>query len=150
MVIRWSNFLLPEFEAKTLFQVLRLRQDVFVLEQACLYPDIDALDEQSTHLLGFNAEDQLIAYLRIVPPELHYPEPAIGRVVIAQSSRGQGLGRVLISEGIRLTQRLYPGSDIRISAQSHLVALYEEGGFESIGEAYLEDGIPHQEMLLKN
>ncbi len=148
MPIRWSNCLLHEFDAKTLLQALRLRQDVFVLEQQCLYPDIDVLDESSTHLLGFNAEDELIAYLRIVPPELHYPEPAIGRVVIAQSSRGQGLGRVLITEGVRLTQRLYPASDIRISAQSHLVALYEEAGFESVGEAYLEDGIPHQEMLL--
>lgn len=149
MLIRWSSSLLSELDATTLYQVFRLRQDVFVLEQRCLYADIDELDPHALHLVGFDASDQLIAYLRIVPPEMHYQEPAIGRVVIASAARGQGLGRVLISEGVRLTQQQYANSDIRISAQSHLVELYKESGFENVGDSYVEDGIPHQEMLLK-
>lgn len=119
-----------------------------MLEQQCLYPDIDDHDKQAIHLLGVNQEQELVAYLRILAPGQHYAEPAIGRVVVAESVRGKGVGRKLIDEGIRLAQQHYANTNIRISAQSHLEALYKDAGFKSVGKAYLEDGIPHQEMLL--
>ena len=148
MLIRWTSSTLSELDAMTLYHVLLLRQTVFILEQSCLYPDIDSLDEQAIHLLGFNSEQQLVAYLRVLPPGLSYAEPAIGRVVVPESARGEGVGRELIREGVRLTRQLYASTDIRISAQTYLLALYEDVGFVSVGEAYVEDGIPHQEMLL--
>lgn len=148
MHIRWQHYALQELDAISLYQVFRLRQDVFVLEQNCLYPDIDAMDEQATHLLGFDTEQHLVAYLRILPPGAHYTEPAIGRVVVTPSQRGQGIGGLLISEGVRLTHLLHSKFNIRLSAQSHLIALYEDAGFVCVGEGYMEDGIPHQEMLL--
>jgi len=147
MVVQWTSSTLAALDATTLHRVYQLRQNVFVLEQNCLYADIDALDEQAIHVLGVDAEQQLVAYLRILPPGAQYAEPAIGRVVVAQSARGKGVGRELIEEGIRLTHQHFANANIRLSAQSHLVALYEAVGFESVGEPYLEDDIPHQEML---
>lgn len=148
MTIRWTNSALSELSAMTVYSLFLLRQNVFVLEQQCLYPDIDAQDEHAIHLLGFDSQQQLVAYLRILAPGVQYTEPAIGRVVVATAVRGTGVGRKLIDEGIRLAQEHFVDASIRISAQSHLVKLYEESGFHSVGEAYLEDGIPHQEMLL--
>jgi len=150
VLTRWESCTLSEMDSLTLFEVLRLRQTIFVLEQQCLYPDIDELDKQAIHLLGFDSTQQLIAYLRILAPGVHYPEPAIGRVLVAEAARGTGLGRALIGEGVQLAQQHFPDSNIRISAQSHLVALYEDAGFTSVGDAYLEDGIPHQEMLMEH
>lgn len=148
MQISWRSSSLSELDAMTVLRMLRLRQDVFVLEQQCLYADIDDHDEQAIHLLGVDSKKELVAYLRILAPGQHYAEPAIGRVVVAECVRGKGVGRKLIDEGIRLTQQNYANTNIRISAQSHLEALYKDTGFKSVGEAYLEDGIPHQEMLL--
>lgn len=148
MKIRWVSNELRELKANDLYQVFRLRQTVFILEQNCLYPDIDAQDEKAIHLLGWSDEDKLLAYLRILAPGAYYAEPAIGRVVVAQTARGSGIGRELLDEGIRLTHQQYPKTNIRISAQSHLTSLYKDAGFESVGEPYLEDDIPHQEMLL--
>lgn len=147
MNIKWTSSALSALDAITLHRVYQLRQNVFVLEQRCLYADIDALDEQAIHLLGIDPQQQLLAYLRILPPGAHYAEPAIGRVVVAPSARGLGLGSQLIDEGVRLTLQHYANTNIRLSAQSHLVGLYEYAGFVSVGAPYLEDGIPHQEML---
>jgi len=146
-MIDWRCCTLDQLDALSVYQMYRLRQQVFVLEQSCLYEDIDTLDLQALHLLG-NTDSSLVAYLRILAPGVSYKEPAIGRVVIDESSRGQGLGRLLIEQGIRLTREQFGGLAIRISAQSHLTKLYEEAGFKPVGDAYVEDGIPHQEMLL--
>lgn len=148
MLIRWTSHALSELDAMTVYEVFKLRQNVFVLEQQCLYPDIDSLDEQAIHLLGFDSQEQLIAYLRILAPGTSYAEPAIGRVVVTEAVRGTGVGRLLIDEGVRLTREHFAESNVRISAQSHLEALYKDAGFKAVGAAYLEDGIPHQEMLL--
>ncbi len=130
-----------------LYALLKLRQDVFVLEQTCLYADLDGLDQQSQHVLAWRSPDTLVGYLRILPPACVYPEPAIGRVVLSESMRGHGFGEALILEGIRLTQTLYPKQNICISAQCYLLDLYKRAGFSPIGEAYDEDGIPHQKMV---
>ena len=146
--IKWRSSSLEELDALTAYQVFQLRQTVFVLEQACLYPDIDELDKQAIHLLGTDAEQNLIAYLRILPPGSHYKEPAIGRVLVEQSNRGTGLGGLLIDEGVRVLRQHYGEVAVRISAQSYLLSLYKDAGFNVVGDEYLEDDIPHTEMLL--
>jgi ElaA protein len=129
-----------------LYEVLALRQKVFVLEQGP-YLDADGLDQQSWHLLGRDASGELLLYLRVVDPGLKYDEPSIGRVVIDKSLRGTGLGRVMMAEAIRRCDEAWPGRANRISAQAHLARFYGEFGFAPVGEPYLEDTIPHQEML---
>jgi ElaA protein len=145
--LRWTWGRLEALAALDVFDALHLRQDIFVLEQRCLYPDIDTLDRSAWHLLGRNAPGELTAYLRVVPPGGRYREPSIGRVVTRAQARGGGLGRVLMSEGIQRTEDMYSGLAIRISAQAHLQRFYGSLGFFTQGEEYLEDDIPHVEML---
>ena len=132
-----------------LYDALALRSQVFVLEQNCVYLDPDGLDRQSWHLLGRDGQGALQAYLRTVDPGLKYDEPSIGRVITSAQARGTGLGRALIAEGVKRCDEAWPASAIRISAQAHLARFYGSFGFETVGEAYLEDGIPHVEMLRK-
>lgn len=151
--ITWRCSKLEQLDALSASQMYKLRQDVFIIEQACLYNDIDDLDTQALHLLGTaqpspDEPDKLIAYSRILAPGACYAEPSIGRVLVDSSVRGQGLGRLLVEQGVRLTQEQFGSCAIRISAQQHLIKLYEDAGFESVGPGYVEDGIPHQEMLL--
>jgi ElaA protein len=128
--------------------MLALRAVVFVLEQRCPFLDPDELDLCSFHLLGRAADGQLAAYLRIVDPGRKALEPVIGRVVTQPERRGQGLGIALMQEGIRRCQGLWPGQGIRIGAQHRLLHFYENFGFASVGSVYIEDDIPHIEMLL--
>jgi ElaA protein len=131
--------------ANDLLDILCLRQAVFVLEQECLYPDIDGLDPPGLHLTGV-ADGSLVAYLRAVPPGHRYPAAAIGRVVVHPEWRGQGLGEALMRRGIALCQQCWPGAGITISAQSALTNWYHALGFRAEGPVYDEDGIPHQKM----
>jgi len=148
--ITWQSGALTQLDALSLYRVFQLRQSVFVLEQQCLYADIDEHDEHAIHLLGTDSSKKLIAYLRILAPGVAYREPSMGRVVVAEIKRGKGFGRLLIDQGIRVLRQHYGNTDIRISAQSHLIALYENAGFKVIGEGYLEDDIPHQQMLFES
>lgn len=147
--ISWQCCGFEQLDVKRVFQLFQLRQKVFVLEQNCLYPDIDDADLQAIHVLGSNSDQALLAYLRILAPGVSYDEPAIGRVVVDPVARGDGLGRLLIEQGIRFTHERFGSVPIRISAQTHLLDLYRDAGFESVGEGYMEDGIPHQQMLLQ-
>lgn len=140
----WSRF--AELSVDDLYDALQLRSRVFVLEQGP-YLDADGLDRSSWHLLGRDRQGVLVACLRVVDPGHKYDEPSIGRVVLAMALRGQGAGRALMAEGITGCERLWPGQPIRISAQAHLERFYASLGFERVGEPYLEDGIPHLEML---
>lgn len=142
----WQRF--TALDAASLYAVLELRQAVFVLEQQCLYPDIDGRDEDCFHLLGRDAAGRLVAYLRTVPPGGSYAEPSLGRIVTAADARGGGIGRALVLEGIARTRAEYPGQAIRISAQCYLEQFYQSLGFATVGQPYDEDGIPHIEMLL--
>lgn len=128
-----------------LYDVLRLRCEVFILEQGP-YLDTDGLDACSQHVLGRDAQGELLAYLRIVAPGAKYAEPSIGRVSVALRSRGLGLGREVVRQGFAEAARLWPGQGNRISAQARLQGLYEGLGYRPVGEPYLEDGIPHLEM----
>ena len=130
-----------------LYALLRLRQEVFAVEQRCFYLDADGVDPACWHLLGWSSGQQLQASLRIVPPGLKYADASIGRVVTAQEVRGHGVGQELVAKGVLRCRQLYPGARIRISAQAHLRKFYERFGFEAVSDDYLEDGIPHVEML---
>ncbi len=140
----WSR--LRELAPEQVHAVFEARQAVFVLEQTCLYPDIDELDLESWHLLGSKA-GALCAYLRVVPPGKKYEEPSIGRVLTVSSARAKGYGQALMREGILRTEQRYPNAGIRISAQCYLQRFYEHLGFVTVGDPYDEDGIAHQEML---
>jgi len=150
MTWQWAAF--DELDAATLCAVLAARQDVFVLEQQCLYADIDGKDQRAFHLIGRQQElqqnsQELVVYLRCFAPGDHYPEAALGRVLTVQSARGRGYGKQLMAEGIRRVAQHFPGSAIRISAQDHLEHFYGEFGFRRDSETYLEDGIAHIAML---
>ena len=138
------------FDALTgdeLYDVLRLRQAVFVVEQQCAYQDMDGLDGVSVHLLGRHPSGPLAGYLRIVPPGARFAEPSIGRVVVDPAWRRHGIGTALMTRGIEVATHDYPALGIRISAQKYLEDFYRSFGFASTGTGYLEDGIPHVEML---
>lgn len=147
-VIRWEFCPFVELTPGQLYEILALRESVFVVEQRCPYLDADGRDAHAWHLMGRDETGRLIAYLRIVRPGHRFPEPSIGRVVIVPSFRGQGFGKVLMLEGIRLAEELFPGQSIHISAQHYLQRFYEELGFSKVreGDPYDEDGIPHIEM----
>lgn len=140
----WST-LTPD----TLYDFLRLRSDIFVVEQNCAYSDMDGIDPQCEHLCMRGPEQQLLAYLRLVPPGLKAPQPAIGRLVVAEAARKSGLGRAAMLEGIRRCTERYPGQDIFLSGQLHLEGFYSSLGFVTFTEPYLEDGIQHVNMLRK-
>jgi ElaA protein len=144
MHFAWHRF--ADLGVDNLYDALQLRCRVFVLEQGP-YLDPDGLDRVSWHLLGRDEAGILIAGLRVVDPGHKYAEPSIGRVVIARELRGCGLGRTLMVEGIAGAMRHWPGRAIRISAQAHLERFYASLGFARVGADYLEDGIPHVEMV---
>jgi len=150
MEIDWQWAPFKALDGAAVHTMLGARQQVFVLEQRCLYADIDALDLQAHHLLGWrtiSGVKTLVAYLRCIAPGDHYAEIAIGRVLTTAIARGQGVGAVLMAEGIRQAEACFPEHRIRISAQAHLERFYGAFGFERISEPYLEDDIPHIAML---
>ncbi len=143
--MQWETLPFPELTTVRLYALLRLRQQVFVVEQHCAYLDIDDLDQQAMHLVGERG-GELRAYLRCLPPGLAYPESALGRIVVCPTMRGQQLGAELVRRGIDHNLSRWPGHDIRINAQSHLQPFYASLGFVGEGGEYLEDGIPHRQM----
>jgi len=140
----WSRF--DELGVHALYDALALRCRVFILEQGA-YQDPDGLDRHAWHLLGRDAQGALVAYLRVVDPGLKYDEPSIGRVVTAPEVRGTGAGQALMREGLARCARAWPQRPIRISAQARLERFYRELGFRTVSDEYLEDDIPHLQML---
>lgn len=139
---------MSELSAVELARIYRARQEVFSIEQNCVYLDADEADEQSYHLSAWSPEHTLpLAYARLVDPGIKYAEPSMGRVITTVAARGTGLGRELVRRVLAASSELYPGQGIRISAQSRLLRFYSEFGFVAVGEDYMEDGIPHIEML---
>lgn len=144
--MNWTWLRFNDLGVDNLHDALQLRSRVFVLEQGP-YLDVDGHDRQSWHLLGRDDTGTLQAYLRVVDPQVKYLEPSIGRVVTAAEVRGTGLGRALMREGLAGCARYWPGHAVRISAQARLQRFYVELGFAAASDEYLEDGIPHLEML---
>ncbi len=149
-MLTWRFAHFDQLTPREVHDLYRLRIDVFVLEQACPFQDVDGADPDCWHLLGTNAATppgELAAYCRLVPPGLKYAEPSIGRVITARPVRGTGAGKVLMAEAVARALSLWPGRAIRIGAQAHLERFYNGFGFEKASEPYIEDGIPHIEML---
>lgn len=144
------NWILKPFNdlsALELYNILQLRSEVFVVEQNCVYQDMDNKDKQSFHLMGFNDIGRLIAYTRLLPPGLAYPQPSIGRVVTSPLARGTGAGRLLMEKSIAEVYRLFNKQQIKIGAQLYLQKFYTSLGFEPTSDVYLEDNIEHIEMI---
>jgi ElaA protein len=144
-VLNWNFQRFVELGADGVYDMLALRCRVFILEQGA-YLDPDGLDRDSWHLTAYDRQGALRAYLRVVDPGLKYPEPAIGRVALDASLRGTGVGAELVRRGVERCVAAWPARGIRISAQAHLQRFYARHGFVTVGEAYLEDDIPHVEM----
>ncbi len=144
----WTCKKFTELTTDELYAILRLRSEVFVVEQNCVFLDQDNKDQHCHHLTGWQ-DDQLLGYSRIVPAGISYVESSIGRIVSSPAARGKGIGRELLTQSIHTLYMLYGERVIRIGAQYYLKKFYESFGFVQKGEIYLEDGIEHIEMLLR-
>lgn len=145
LVLRWHTF--GELSGDELYEILALRQRVFVVEQRCAYLDADGRDRSSLHLCGRTRAGGLAAYLRLLPPGRNFAGPSIGRVITAPEFRGKGTGRALMAEGIRRAAELYPGFPLTVAAQVHLEGFYRSLGFIPSGPPFDDDGIPHVTMV---
>ena len=143
----WICKAFDELTAAELYAILRLRSEVFIVEQNCVFLDMDDKDQYCYHLMGWHGE-VLAGYSRIVPAGISYEESSIGRIVTSPALRGHGIGRELILQSVHTLYTLYGKQRIRIGAQYYLLKFYESFGFVQKGEIYLEDGIQHIEMLL--
>ncbi|MBV7269117.1 GNAT family N-acetyltransferase [Winogradskyella luteola] len=131
---------------KELYDLLQLRSEVFVVEQDCVYQDIDGKDQKALHVLAYKNEI-LVGYARIFKPNDYFKEASIGRVLVKQSERKYKYGYAIMKASIKVIEDYYNVSEIRISAQTYLKRFYNNLEFFEIGEEYLEDGIPHINML---
>jgi len=127
---------------------LKLRNKVFVIEQDCIYQDCDGKDLNAFHLIG-TENNEVVAYLRILKKNVSFDEASIGRVVVDNSQRGKGTAREMMLKAIEFVKKEFGESEIKISAQEYLVNFYRSLGFQKVSETYLEDGIPHVEMLYR-
>jgi len=144
LVWRWVAF--DDLTARELYDVLQLRSAVFVVEQTCIFQDMDGADAQAMHLLGLQ-QGQLVAYARGFAAGVTFAEASLGRIATQASVRGRGTGHALVSKAMACLQQEWGAQAIRIGAQAHLEAFYGQHGFEKAGPLYLEDGIPHLEMV---
>ncbi len=147
MSIRFRTVPFDELRTRELHDLLQLREDIFVVEQQCIYHEIDGIDPACLHVLGETAEGRLVACARIIPPHGDEP-PHIGRVAVHADHRGHGTGRSLMRHALESVARWHGTSRCALAAQSHLEPFYRSLGFQRIGEDYLLDGIPHVDMML--
>ena len=146
------NFTVKKFQELTtseLYEILQLRSEVFVVEQDCVYQDVDGKDQKALHVLGFK-NDKIIAYTRLFDSEQYFDTPSIGRVVVKDVERKYGYGHDLIKASIDAIDYFYRRTEITISAQTYLQNFYESHGFVKVGEEYLEDDISHIKMIRNN
>ena len=144
--ILWQIKTFDELSTSELYKLLKARVDVFVVEQNCPYPDLDNYDEVAVHLWA-EENGNILAYCRIFNQGIKYPETSIGRVLTTENGRGKSLGKQLIKYAVETIENRFHHSQIRISAQDYLLKFYSEFGFKDTGKKYLEDDIPHTEML---
>ncbi len=148
-MLRFSCLPFQDLSPQELYEIMALRQEVFVVEQNCPYLDADGKDPEAWHLLGRDADGKLVVYTRLLPIGVSYSSYcSIGRVVSAPAIRGTGAGRELMRRSIDMCRHLFGDVPIKIGAQTYLVHFYESFGFRSTGEEYLEDGIPHTKMVM--
>ena len=145
MKIEWVKKKWSEVSLEELYSVLRLRSEVFVVEQDCVYQDIDNKDQIAIHLLGY-INKELIAYSRLFNEGDYFKETSFGRAIIKKEKRGQGYGDELVKESLKTIKNYYGNKKVKISAQAHLKSFYSKHAFIAKGKEYLEDGIPHVSM----
>jgi len=136
-----------ELSVEEFHDIIALRIQIFIIEQNCPYQEVDGKDKLAYHLFFKNEKNEVIAVTRILPQGISYDEVAIGRVVVNDNYRGTGLGNQLMSDSMKFVKEKFGDVPVRLSAQKHLEKYYGNHGFESTGNEYLEDGIPHVEML---
>lgn len=146
MQIQWVLKKFEELTPYQLYAILQLRNEVFVVEQNCVFQDADDKDQNSYHLMGFY-NNKLVAYTRLVPAGEIYEQPSIGRVVTSPSARGTGLGKDLMIRSIETAYTLFGKQPLKIGAQLYLKKFYNSLGFEQVSDVYLEDGIEHIYMI---
>ncbi len=147
--MNWKLKKFDELSIYELYAIIHLRNEVFVVEQNCVYQDADHKDIASYHFTGWSVDDKLVAYSRIVPPGITYAEPSIGRVVTSLSVRNTGVGKELLEKSIEQITKLYGNIPIKIAAQVYILTFYTSLGFKQTGNIYLEDNIEHVEMTLQ-
>ncbi|RYC52345.1 GNAT family N-acetyltransferase [Flagellimonas olearia] len=135
-----------ELSNMELYQIMRLRSEVFVVEQDCVYQDLDNKDQKALHVVG-SKENKVVAYTRIFKPGDYFINTSIGRVVVAADQRKYGYGKQIMEASLEVITERFPNTIVEISAQTYLLKFYTELGFERIGDEYLEDGIPHVKMI---
>jgi len=135
-----------ELTTTELYEILRLRSEVFVVEQDCVYQDVDNKDQKALHVIGFK-NNKVVAYTRIFKPGDYFKNASIGRVVVAKNERTYGYGHVIIKHSVIAIKNYFKENTIKISAQTYLKKFYESHNFKKVGDEYLEDGIPHIGML---
>jgi ElaA protein len=146
-MLKFKELAFQELSNRDLYEILKLRAEVFIVEQNCPYLDTDEKDFDAIHLMGF-IDEQLVAYARLLPKGISYEKhTSIGRVVTSQSVRKTGAGKELMAKALEVILKKWPKEDIKISAQSYLERFYESFGFVSTGITYLEDDIPHTAMI---
>lgn len=141
----WNSYQFNEFTAQELYNILKLRVEVFVVEQNCPYPELDGLDEVSTHIV-YEEGGEVLAYARLVPAGEKYEVPSIGRVIVRKEARGRGLAKELLERCIRYIEEQWKEPEIQLQGQLYLKDFYGSFGFEAISGVYDEDGIPHIDM----
>jgi len=135
-----------ELSLEDLYMVLQLRSQVFVVEQDCVYQDIDGKDQKALHILGFE-NTELVAYTRCFKPGDYFEQASIGRVIVKENFRKYGYGHEIMKASLKAILERFETTSIKLSAQQYLTAFYESHGFQQTGEGYLEDGIPHIAMI---
>ena len=144
--IVWKIKPFSELSTEELYQILKIRQEVFIVEQTCYYLDADGYDQQAVHIWA-EKEGEILAYSRVFEPGIKYKEASIGRVLTNPNYRKNKLGKILIRFSINTIESRFRTQSIRISAQDYLLRFYSEFGFQDTGKKYLEDDIPHTEMM---
>lgn len=146
----WIYKHFKDLTLEELYAILAIRSEVFIVEQNCPYQDLDGKDIKAYHLFRYDNTGKILACCRILPPGVSYKEASIGRVLSKGELRKTGLGRELMKKAMELVHQNYPNSEIRISAQLYLEKFYHSFGFITIGEPYMEDNIPHIQMISKS
>ena len=147
-MLNWKRLSFKEFTIHELYEVLQLRSEVFVVEQDCVYQDIDFKDQKAIHILGYKKE-KLVTYSRVFKQRDYLEEASIGRVLVKENERKYGYGHDLMKESIATILKEFKTTIIHISAQTYLEKFYNFHGFSKVGNGYLEDGIPHIKMITK-
>lgn len=147
--MNWKTYRFDELTPEKLYEFLKLRVDVFVVEQNCPYPELDGLDQESVHL-EYAENGRTLAYARLVPPGVKYDIPSIGRVIVHPEARNRGLARQLLHRCIDFIENEWKAEEIQLQGQVYLQEFYQSVGFQPVSDAYDEDGIPHVDMKRSN